>query len=87
MNSASGPEVAAVGTTAFREGGAMLRQREVGVSTEDAPSKINILIDRSFRWRPGIFKKLSRDTTIKAFASTCKALLLQSVVKAIKHIG
>ena len=35
----------------------LLRPHEVGVSTEDAPSKINILIGRSFRWRPGIFKK------------------------------
>ena len=49
VNSVSGLEVAAVGTTTFQEGGAMLRRHEVGTSTEDASSKIDVLIGLSFR--------------------------------------
>ena len=45
LNSATGLEVAAVGTTAFREEGAMLCRHEVGTSIGDTPSK-NRYIDR-----------------------------------------
>ena len=45
VNSAAGLEVAAVGTTVFREG-AMLHRHDVDTSTEDAPSKIDVLLGR-----------------------------------------
>ena len=48
VNSAARLEVAAVGTIAFREGGIMLRRHEISTSTEDASSKIYVLIGRSF---------------------------------------